>query len=163
MNKKNNKPTPIFEYESMCFFGGHFNIKIFSDGSITKHEINYSKLGSNENLACNNDTLQSFVDLDLTKKVEAIINANKEKLKSLPKELTNLHILDGAVETVRFGRMKFEGNNMFTENLENEIEDYKKNPINEIDDFILPLYELQKVFFEIRKLVNDYIGDEDFM
>jgi len=156
MNKKNNKPIPIFEYESMCFFGGHFNIKIFSDGSITKLE-------SNENLACNNDTLQSFVDLDLAKKVEAIINANKEKLKSLPRELSNLHILDGAIETVRFGRMKFEGNNMFTENLENEIEDYKKNPINEIDDFILPLYELQKVFFEIRKLVNDYIGDEDFM
>jgi hypothetical protein len=70
--------------------------------------------------------LEPILGENSLKEIKKLIKDNKEELKKLPKEVSNYNILDGAGETFRFGRMKFEGSNALTESMEGYKERLKK-------------------------------------
>lgn len=153
-------PSVVFEYDCMCWFGNSFNLKLLADGTLLKFEYGYSKLGPQDRMC---DVVESIVltSIDLVSEIKKFIKANKEKLKDLPRDLSNWHILDGANETVRLGKMKFSGYNMFTEDMAESVEYYRTHRIPEEDGFIYSLYEFQKIFAEVKAVINKYCKDEN--
>ncbi len=102
------------------------------------------------------------IEPELVAEIKKIAKAHKDKLKELPRELSNYHILDGANETVRIGGLKFEGSNMFTEDMTEYAEKYKDcKKIPDEDYFVIPLYEFQKIFSKIRNVIDKYCPDEN--
>mgnify|MGYP003303201539 CR=1 FL=1 len=95
------------------------------------------------------------------KEIKKISKTHKDELKNFPRELSNYHILDGANETVRIGRMKFHGSNMFTEDMAIYADKYKTKEIPDEDYFVMVLYEFQKIFAEIKAVINKYCPDRN--
>lgn len=154
-------PSIVFEYDCMCWFGNSYNIKVLADGTLLKFEYGYSKLGPEDRMQDDNEEV-ILVNSELVTEIKKIAKTHKEKLKSLPRELSNYHILDGANETVRIGGLKFEGSNMFTEDMTEYAEKYKDSKkIPDEDYFVMPLYEFQKIFSEIRTVIDKYCPDEN--
>ena len=110
-------PKVVFEYDCMCWFGNSYNIKLLEDGRLVRLAYGYSKLGPQERISEDKEYIL-LNSPELVKEIKKLIKDNKEELKKLPKEVSNYNILDGAGETFRFGRMKFEGYNALTESME---------------------------------------------
>ena len=153
-------PSVVFEYDCMCWFGNSYNIKLLADGTLIKYEYGYSKLGPEDKM-CDDYEEIIIKNPELVIEIKKISEAHKEELKKLPRELSNYHILDGANETVRIGRMKFHGANMFTEDMAIYAGKYKNKEIPDEDYFVMVLYEFQKIFAEIKAVINKYCPDRN--
>ena len=159
-NKKSWKAV-VFEYDCMCWFGNSYNIRVLADGTLLKFEYGFSKLGPEDRMQDDNEEV-ILVNSELVTEIKKIAKAHKDKLKSLPRELSNYHILDGANETVRIGGLKFEGSNMFREDMTEYAEKYKDcKKIPDEDYFVMSLYEFQKIFSEIRTVIDKYCLDKN--
>lgn len=153
-------PSVVFEYDCMSWFGNSYNIKLLADGTLIKYEYGYSKLGPDDRMR---DDCEKVIlkNLELVTEIKKLYEAHNKELKNLPRELSNYHILDGANETVRIGRMKFHGSNMFAEDMAIYADKYKNKEIPDEDYFVMILYEFQKIFAEIKAVINKYCPDRN--
>ena len=151
-------PSVVFEYDCMCWFGNSYNIKLLSDGTLLKYEYGYSKLGPGDRMRDDSEEVV-LINIELVKDIKKLSKKHKEKLKRLPRDLSNYRIMDGANETVRVGRLKFEGANMFREDMGVLVEYYRTHKMTEQEDFIYPLHEFQQIFAELKETINRYCPD----
>ena len=79
----------------------------------------------------------------------------------LPKEISNSHILDGAGETFRFGRLKIEGANILTSSMEGYEETLKKYNAVEIG-WEKDLLHFQRIFKKFQDKFHEYVEDPLF-
>lgn len=82
---------------------------------------------------------------ELVKEIKKLIKETKEELKQLPREISNYNVLDGANETFRFGRMKFEGSNILTYSMEGYREELKRQHALEMG-WEEELLQFQRIF-----------------
>ncbi len=153
-------PSVVFEYECYYHFGTSFNIKLYSDGTLLKDEFGSFKAIPENQLNNDSDNVL-LVNQDLVQNIKSFIKDNREVLKSLPKKIDNIYILDGADETVKLGKFRFTGCNMFTVDMEERVEFYKTHDIPPEESFVIPLYELQKIFKKIKSVICKYYPNED--
>ena len=153
-------PKVIFEYDCMCFFGGSYKLFLFEDGRLIREDYDIDRLDVKDNLPGDFE-IEIIKSPALAKEIKSLIKENKEELKKLPKEMSNYHILDGACETFRFGRMKFEGSNILTESLEGYKEEFKKyNAIPE--GWEKELLQFQRLFKKFQNKCHDYVKEPLF-
>lgn len=77
-----------------------------------------------------------------------IIKNNEEILQSLPVEIDNPYCFDGGYDIMRIGAFSFNGNNMI---LSGMALDFAKN---KEDEFHRKLYEVSRIFYEIKEVIN---------
>ena len=118
-------PKVVFEYDCMCWFGNSFNLKLLEDGRLVRLAYGYSKLGPEDRM-CDDKEYVLLNSPELVKEIRKLIKENKEELKTIPRNVSNPMILDGASETFRFGRIKFYGANVLTESMEGYQEKLKR-------------------------------------
>lgn len=124
-------PKVVFEYNCMCWFGNSYNLKLLEDGRLVRLAYSYSKLGPEDRM-CDDKGYILLNSLELVKEIKKLIKETKEELKQLPREISNYNVLDGANETFRFGRMKFEGSNILTYSMEGYREELKRQHVVEM-------------------------------
>ena len=93
--------------------------------AISAYEYAYSRLAPEDHMFGD----EEFILLnspELVKEIRKLIKENKEELRKISRDISNPTICDGAVETFRFGRMKFEGSNILTVSMEGYKENLKK-------------------------------------
>ena len=98
---------------------------------------------------------------ELVKAIKKIIKENKEELQKLPKEISNSHILDGAGETFKFGRLKIGGSNILTESLEGYKEKLKRYNAVEMG-WEKDLLHFQRIFKKFQDKFHEYVEDPLF-
>lgn len=152
-------PSVVFEYDCRGWNGKSFDYKLMADGTLVKLEYRFSKLLSKVEKGENFEKI-ICVSPELVEGVKKIIAKNKETLRNLPRELSNPNVLDGGYETIRFGRMKFEGSNMLAESMKSFVEYFSVQKAEGPYSFIYPLYEVQKVFKKIERLTSKYCNGE---
>jgi hypothetical protein len=92
---------------------------------------------------------------ELVKDIKKLIKENKNKFKKLSRDISNPMILDGAGETFRFGRIKFEGANVLTESLEGYKERLKQ--INAVEmGWEEELLQFQRLFKKFQNKFHEY-------
>ena len=140
-------PKVVFEYDCMCWFGNSYNIKLLEDGRLVRLAYGYSKLGPEDRM-CDDKEYVLLNSPELVKEIKKLIKENKEELKKLPRDVSNYNILDGAGETFRFGRMKFEGSNTLTQSMEGYKERLKQYNAVEMgwEEELLQFQRLFKMF-----------------
>ena len=157
-DKKSSKL--IFEYDCMCWFGNSYNLKLYEDGRLIRLDYGYSKLGPEDRLT---DDLEYQVinSPALAKEIRQLIKENKEELRRLPKDVSNPGILDGAGETFRFGRIKFEGSNALTLSMEGYKERFKENnyPVLGWEEDLL---HFQRLFKKFQNKFHEYVDQPLF-
>ena len=147
-------PKVVFEYDCMCWFGNSFNLKLLEDGRLVRLAYGYSKLGPEDRM-CDDKEYVLLNSPELVKEIEKLIKENKEELKKLPREVSNYNILDGAGETFRFGRMKFEGSNALTQSMEGYKERLKQNNAVEMG-WEEELLQFQRLFKKFQDKFHEY-------
>jgi len=140
-------PKVVFEYECMCFFEGSYKLILLEDGRLIREDNNF------EDLVINSP--------ELVKAIKKLIKENKEELEKLPKEISNSHILDGAGETFRFGRLKIEGSNILTESLEGYEEALKKYNAVEMG-WEKDLLHFHRIFKKFQDKFHQYVEEPLF-
>ena len=153
-------PKLVFEYDCMCWFGNSFNLKLYEDGRLIRLNYGYSKLGPEDRLT-DDVEYQVINSPDLAKAIKQLIKENKEELKNLSKDISNPSICDGAGETFRFGRMKFEGSNVLTVSMEGYKENFKKNnyPVLGWEEDLL---QFQRLFKKFQNKFHEYVEEPLF-
>lgn len=147
-------PKVVFEYDCMCWFGNSFNLKLLEDGRLIRLAYGYSKLGPEDRMS-DDEEYPLLNSLELVKEIKKLIKENKEELKKISRNVSNPMILDGAGETFRFGRMKFEGSNALTISMEGYKEDLKSNnavPMGWEED----LLQFQRIFKKFQDKFHEY-------
>ena len=153
-------PKIIFEYDCAAFFGNSYNIKLLEDGRLVRYEYGYSKLGPEDRLTDD----EEFILLnspELVKEIRKLIKENKEDLRKISRDISNPTICDGAVETFRFGNMKFEGSNILTVSMEGYKENLKKYNAVEMG-WEAELLQFQRLFKKFRNKFNEYVEESLF-
>lgn len=152
-------PSLVFEYDTWGFLGIGSNYKLFADGTFVKNEYHVS---FSKPVKFDGPGVSVAVDPKVLAEIKTIINENKEALRSLPKDLSNHLICDGGYDTVRFGRLKFHGDNMFAFPVEKFMSKKKSQEEIEFEQNLCKFHELgllQKIFFKVRDLLNPYFED----
>ena len=92
-----------------------------------------------------------------------IINSPEltKAIKKLPKEISDSHILDGAEETFKFGRMKIEGSNILTVSMEGYEEALKKFNAVEMG-WEKDLLKFQRLFKKFQDKFHEYVEEPLF-
>lgn len=147
-------PKVVFEYDCICWFGNSYNLKLLEDGRLVRLAYGYSKLGSQERISEDKEYIL-LNSPELVKEIKTLIKDNKEELKKLSREVSNYNILDGAGETFRFGRMKFEGSNALTESMEGYKERFKKYNAVEMG-WEGNLLQFQRLFKKFEDKFHEY-------
>ena len=150
----------VFEYDCMCWFGNSFNLKLYEDGRLIRLDYGYSKLGPEDRLT-DDFEYQVINSPPLAKEIKLLIKENKEELRNLPKDVSNPSICDGAGETFRFGRMKFEGSNVLTESMEGYKESFTKYnyPVLGWEEGLL---QFQRLFKKFQNKFHEYVDEPLF-
>ena len=95
----------------------------------------------------------------LASEVKEIVKKHHDVLRKIDRNIYNPMILDGAEETIRFGRLKFTGYNILTESYEDWKKSAGKNP-EEYEVLIMEdLHKIQIAFNEIKDKINSYSKD----
>lgn len=147
-------PKVVFEYDCMCWFGNSFNLKLLENGRLVRLAYGYSKLGPEDRM-CDDKEYVLLNNLELVKEIKKLIKENKDELKKLPREVSNYNILDGAGETFRFGRMKFEGSNALTQSMEGYKERLKQYNAVEMG-WEEELLQFQRLFKKFQDKFHEY-------
>ena len=140
-------PKVIFEYDCMSFFEGSYKLILLDDGRLIREDNIFEDLIINSS--------------ELVKAIKKLIKENKEELEKLPKEISNSHILDGAGETFRFGRLKVEGSNILTESMEGYEEALKKYNAVEMG-WEKDLLHFQRIFKKFQDKFHEYVAEPLF-
>jgi len=147
-------PKVVFEYDCMCWFGNSYNLKLLEDGRLVRLAYGYSKLGPQERISEDKEYIL-LNSPELVKEIKKLIKENKEELKKIPRDVSNLNIMDGANETFRFGRMKFEGSNILTESMEGYKEKLKRyNAV--LQGWDEELLQFQRIFKKFQDKFHEY-------
>ncbi len=147
-------PTVVFEYDCMCWDGNSYNLKLLDDGRLVRLAYGYSKLGPEDRM-CDDKEYVLLNSPELVKDIKKLIKENKNKFKKLSRDISNPMILDGAGETFRFGRIKFEGANVLTESLEGYKERLKQ--INAVEmGWEEELLQFQRLFKKFQNKFHEY-------
>ena len=147
-------PKVIFEYDCMCWYGNSYNLKLLEDGRLVRLDYGYSKLGPEDRM-CDDKEYVLLNSSELVKDIKKLIKENKDKFKKLSRDISNPMILDGAGETFRFGRIKFEGSNVLTESMEGYKERIKQ--FNAIEmGWEEELLQFQRLFKEFQNKFHEY-------
>ena len=147
-------PTVVFEYDCICWYGNSYNLKLLEDGRLVRLAYGYSKLGPQDRM-CDDEEYILLNSPDLVKEIKKLLKENKEELKKLPREVSNYNILDGAGETFRFGRMKFEGSNALTQSMEGFKERLKQYNAVEMG-WEEELLQFQRLFKKFQDKFHEY-------
>ncbi len=153
-------PKVIFEYDCVCWFGNSFNLKLLEDGRLVRLAYGYSKLGPEDRM-CDDKEYVLLNSPKLVKEIKKLIKETKEELKQLPREISNYNVLDGANETFRFGRMKFEGSNILSYSMEGYEEALKKYNAVEIG-WEKDLLHFQRIFKKFQDKFHEYVEEPLF-
>ena len=150
----------VFEYDCMCFFEGSYKLILLDDGRLIREEYNLSMPVLKESLI---DDVEVVIinNPELAKAIKQLIKENKEELEKLSKEISNIHILDGAGETCRFGRLKIEGSNILTEFMEGYEEALKKYNAVEMG-WEKDLSHFQRIFKKFQNKFHEYVVEPFF-
>ena len=140
-------PKVIFEYDCMSFFEGSYKLILLDDGRLIREDNIFEDLIINSS--------------ELVKAIKKLIKENKEELEKLPKEISNSHILDGAGETFRFGRLKVEGSNILTVSMEGYEEALKKYNAVEMG-WEKDLLHFQRIFKKFQDKFHEYVAEPLF-
>ena len=124
------------------------------DGRLVRLAYGYSKLGPQERISEDKEYIL-LNSPELVKEIKTLIKDNKEELKKLSREVSNYNIIDGARETFRFGRMKFEGSNALTESMEGYKERFKKYNAVEMG-WEGDLLQFQRLFKKFEDKFHEY-------
>lgn len=149
-------PSVVFEYDCFCFFGTSYKYTLFSDGRFIKSTtfaISITELSKDKLLDPDEVIITSA---QLVSAVKKVIKENREELKLIPRDLGNPHILDGATETIKFGRIKFSGPNIFTESMTETKKWYEQNH-QEVPDWVEDIMKFQKIFKKVEKTINEFV------
>lgn len=147
-------PKVIFEYDCMCWYGNSYNLKLLEDGRLVRLDYGYSKLGPEDRM-CDDKEYVLLNSSELVKDIKKLIKENKDKFKKLSRDISNPMILDGAGETFRFGRIKFEGSNILTESMEGYKERIKQ--FNAIEmGWEEELLQFQRLFKKFQDKFHEY-------
>lgn len=160
-------PSIIFEYGCIGWYANTFTVTLFAGGTLQKVIHHYSKL-EQKNLysetafeeARQND--EEFILADspqLAKDVKEIIKKHYNVLRKIDRDICNPMILDGAEETIRFGRLKFSGYNILTKSYEDWKKYAGKNPKEYEVSIMEDLHKIQIAFNEIKDKINSYSKD----
>lgn len=147
-------PKVVFEYDCMCWFGNSYNLKLLDDGRLVRLAYGYSKLGPEDRM-CDDKEYILLNSPELVKEIKKLIKETKEELKQLPREISNYNVLDGANETFRFGRMKFEGSNILTYSMEGYREELKRQHAVEMG-WEEELLQFQRIFKKFQNKFHEY-------
>ena len=156
LNACKKLPSVVFEYDCFCFFGTSYKYTLFSDGRFIKSttfSISITELSKENSLDPDEVIITSA---QLVSAVKKVIKENREELKLIPRELGNPHILDGATETIKFGRKKISGPNIFTESMTETKKWYEQNH-QEVPDWVNNIMKLQKIFKKVEKAINEFV------
>lgn len=153
-------PKLIFEYDCMCFFGSSYKLILLEDGRLIREDYDFSRPLSKDSLP-DVFPFEIIKSPALAKEIKKLIKENKEELKKLPRDVSNPSICDGASETFRFGRMKFEGSNILTESMEGYKEEFKENnyPVLGWEEDLL---HFQRLFKKFQNKFHEYVEEELF-
>ena len=147
-------PKVVFEYDCMCWYGNSYNLKLLEDGRLVRLDYGYSKLGPEDRM-CDDKEYVLLNSPELVKDIKKLIKENKDKFKKLSRDISNPMILDGAGETFRFGRIKFEGSNVLTESLEGYKE--RLEQINAVEmGWDEELLQFQRLFKKFQNKFHEY-------
>ena len=154
-------PKVIFEYDRMCWYGNSYNIKLLEDGRLVRYEYGYSKLGPEDRMFDDEEFIM-LTSPELVKEIKKLIKENKDNLKKISRNISNPSINDGAGETFRFGRMKFEGANILTMSMEGYKEDLIK--FNGVEmGWEEELLHFQRIFKKFQNKFDEYVEEPLFI
>ena len=156
MMKTKSSVRIVFEYDCYCFFGTSYKYTLFSDGRFIKtitFSTSISDFSKDKRPSPDEEIISS---MQLVSAVEKVIEENKDELKHLPKEMSNPQILDGACETIKFGRIKISGSNILTESMTKTKKWYKQNN-QEVPDWVENIIKFQRIFKKLEKVINEYV------
>jgi hypothetical protein len=154
-------PKLVFEYDSRGIsFGGSYKLILFEDGRLIKEEHDGMVVYLEGSLPGEVGT-EIVKSPALAKDIKQLIEENKEKLKKLPKEISNINIMDGAYETFKFGRLKIEGSNILTYSMEGYKETLKKNNAIEMG-WEEDLLQFQRLFKKFQDKFHEYVAEPLF-
>ncbi len=97
----------------------------------------------------------------MVKTIKKLIKETKEELKKLPGKISDYDICDGANETIRFGRMKFQGSNILTYSMEGYEEKLKKNNAKEMV-WEKELLLFQRIFKKFQDKFQEFVDQPLF-
>lgn len=150
-NVENDSNKVIFEYDHMGWFGNSYNLKLLEDGTLIRMNYGYSKLGPEDRLA-DDELIVLGKSEEFVIRIKEIYKQNQQIIKSIPSEMDNLKLKDGADETVKFGRKVIKGSNMFALDWKKVLAEYKEE--SEEKKYYSPFYELQKLMKEVLQVFN---------
>lgn len=160
-------PSIIFEYDSVGWYANTYTVTLFADGILQKVIHHYSNLEKNgvysetnfDETRKKDEEFILIANPSLARDVKEIVRKHHNTLKEIDRNIYNPAILDGSEETIRFGRLKFKGYNILTQNYD-DWEKYADK--NSTDDEILIMEDLHKIqiaFNEIKDKINFYSTD----
>ena len=85
-----------------------------------------------------------------------IIKNNKETIRSLPKKINNLYVLDGAEEEIKLGIKRFSGSNIMTVKITQEKIDAERDKDAVV--WMTELFKIQGIMEEIEKVVGKVVN-----
>lgn len=144
----------VFEYNCMCWFGNSYNLKLLEDGRLVRLAYGYSKLGPQDRMSDDKEYVL-LNSPELVQEIKKLIKENREALKKIPRDISNLNILDGADETFRFGRMKIGGSNVLTFSMEGYKEELKRHNAVEMG-WEKELLQFQRLFKKFQDKFHEY-------
>ena len=153
-------PKVIFEYDCAAFFGNSYAIQLLEDGRLVRYEYAYSRLAPEDHMFGD----EEFILLnspELVREIKKLIKENKEELRKISRDVSNPTICDGAVETFRFGNMKFEVSNILNVSMEGYKENMKKYTVVEMG-WEAELLQFQRLFKKFRNKFNEYVDEPLF-
>lgn len=156
LNACEKLPSVVFEYDCYCFLGTSYKYTLFSDGHFIKTITFSNSITDFLKDKGSSPDEEIITSAQLVSAVKKVIKENREKLKLIPRELGNPHILDGATETIKFGRIKFSGPNIFTESMTETKKWYEQNH-QEVPDWVNNIMKLQKIFKKVEKKINEFV------
>ena len=153
-------PKVVFEYDCICFFGSSYKLFLFEDGRLIREDYDFDRLSLEDRIPGDFD-FEIIKNPALAKEIKQLIKENKEELRSLSKDVSNPSICDGASETFRFGRMKFEGSNILTVSMEGYKERFKENnyPVMGWEEDLL---HFQRLFKKFQNKFHEYVVEPLF-
>lgn len=157
-------PPVVFEYDSVGWYANTFTVTLFADGTLQKVIHHYSKLEAKgvyseidiDELKIKSEESILLTDKKLAKDVKEIIKRHHDILKKIDRNIYNPDIVDGAEETLRFGRLKFSGYNILAESYEEWKKIAGNNPERQIVLIMEDLRKIQAAFNEIKDKINSY-------
>lgn len=150
-------PRIIFEYRCAAYFGISYAVILFADGTLVKYDYGNASIGYSEKHIIQNDEI-ILKNPELSQKVKIIIKSNYKKIKGIEKNIYNPFVLDGAEETICFGRKKFQGYNIRSISKKDWEKNYNKN-YEGWNELMNKLFIVQDIFNMIKEEINFYSKD----